>query len=643
MVIASRSYPVQLVITGLWLLAITALLAGLSLQLSELRAYAIAITVDTTVDSVDVSPGDGVCADGNGACSLRAAVQEANALAGDDVIVLPAGIYVLTIVGASEDLGARGDLDIAGDLTIDGAGVEATVLDGGQIDRVLHILEGSKVQVNAVTVRNGRTPDGDNGEDGGGIANAGELLLSDCLVMSNATGSGLGTMGAGGLGGGIWNGGVLTLRRTVVSDNVTGNGGEGGEGGYGGGLYNAYAATLTLEESSVTGNRTGAGDGTGSGGSGAGLFNVGAAVLTNSTVSGNQTAAGGWGGAISNVGALSLQNTTISGNQAGGHGGGVDNASNATTEFKNATVVENAADEDRDGFGEGGGFYNEGGAVQAANSLLALNRSGDQPLDCRGDLTSQGFNLIQTTNGCAIGGDPRGNLVGLDPQIGALADNGGATLTHALLANSPAIDRGNPLTPGSGEVACLSSDQRDQERSDRRCDIGAFEMKIGDSHTVVKSVEGTGVYQFGPTDVTIAVVSPGIQLTTLTVEQFDGEPPYASEGIVEGRYWRITANPEARNFDLTITLPLDTEPGPDARVCRYNTTTQSWDCDVSSIDPVSRTITRTHVRQLSDWAVGIVTPTAVKVSRFTAHALAPTTRLTALMKWPAALSGNPIR
>lgn len=625
--ITSRSYPVQLLIKGLWLLAIAALLTGLNLQLSEMRAYATMITVNTTADSVDVSPGDGVCADGNGACSLRTAVQEANALAGDDMIVLPAGVYVLTIVGASEDLGASGDLDIADNLTINGAGIEATILDGGQVDRVLHVLEGSKVQVNAVTVRNGRTPDGDNGEDGGGIANAGELLLSDCQVTSNATGNGVGAMGAGGLGGGIWNGGALTLRRTIVSDNATGNGGEGGEGGYGGGLYNAYAATLTLEESSVTGNRTGAGDGTGSGGSGAGLFNVGAAVLTNSTISGNQTAAGGWGGAISNVGELSVRNITISGNRAGGHGGGVDNASDAAVEFKNATVVENAADEDRDGFGEGGGFYNEGGVVQASNSLVALNRSGDQPMDCRGDLTSQGFNLIQTTNGCAIGGDPTGNLVGLDPQVGPLADNGGATLTHALLANSPAIDRGNPLAPGGGGAACLSSDQRNLERSDRRCDIGAFEMRIDDSHTVVKSVEGVGVYQFGPTDVMIEVSFPGVQLTTLTVEQFDGEPPYASEGIVDGRYWRITANPEARNFDLTLTLPLDSEPSPDNRVCRYSTTTQSWDCDVSSIDPVNRTITRTHVRQLSDWAIGIVTPTAVRVSSFTACAPASVAQL----------------
>ncbi len=635
-----RSYPMQLIVKGLWLLAITALLVGLGLQVSEMRAYAATFTVNTTVDSVDVAPGDGVCADGNGACSLRAAVQETNALAGDDVIILPAGVYGLTIGGASEDASASGDLDIAGNLTINGAGVDAAILDGGQIDRVLHILEGTKVQVNALTVRNGRAPDGENGEDGGGIANAGELLLSDCRIAANATGDGVGAGGAGGLGGGIWNGGVLTLRRTVVSDNVTGNGGEGGEGGYGGGLYNAYAATLTLEESSVTGNRTGAGSEPGAGGSGAGLFNVGTAVLTNSTISGNQTAAGGWGGAISNVGALSLRNATISGNGAGGHGGGVDNASNATTELKNATVVENAADEDRDGFGAGGGFYNEGGAVRAANSLLALNRSGDQPMDCSGALTSQGFNLIQTANGCAIGGDATGNLIGLDPQVGPLADNGGATLTHALLANSPAIDRGNPLSPGSGEVACLAGDQRGQGRSDRRCDVGAFELKISDSHTIVKSIEGVGVYQFGPTDVMIEVVFPGIQLTTLTVEQFDGEPPYASEGIVEGRYWRITANPEARNFDLTLTLPLDSDPSPENRVCRYNTTTQSWDCDVSSIDPVNHTITRAHVRQLSDWAVGIVTPTAVRLSSFTAYTPAPPGWL---VEWAAVLKGSLLR
>ncbi|HSH03262.1 MAG TPA: CSLREA domain-containing protein, partial [Anaerolineae bacterium] len=60
-------------------------------------------TVSTTVDGVDVNPGDGVCATVAGECSLRGAIQETNALTGKDIIYVPAGLYVLTIEGRGED------------------------------------------------------------------------------------------------------------------------------------------------------------------------------------------------------------------------------------------------------------------------------------------------------------------------------------------------------------------------------------------------------------------------------------------------------------------------------------------------------------------------------------------------------------
>src|SRR6266545_1657367 len=72
------------------------------------------LTVTTTSDGTDVNPGDGVCetAPGNAVCTLRAAVQEANALAGPDTVSLPSGTYMLTLLGADEDAAATGDLDI---------------------------------------------------------------------------------------------------------------------------------------------------------------------------------------------------------------------------------------------------------------------------------------------------------------------------------------------------------------------------------------------------------------------------------------------------------------------------------------------------------------------------------------------------
>src|SRR6185436_2788228 len=102
-----------------------------------------------------------------------------------------------------------------------------------------------------------------------------------------------------------------------------------------------------------------------------------------------------------------------------------------------------------------------------------------------GRFVSLGHNLIGNNEGAQEdfpAGSPNanGDLVGtsatpIDPQLATLADNGGPTQTHALLAGSPAINAGNPATPGSGSPACELTDQRGYARPDR-CDIGAFEL-----------------------------------------------------------------------------------------------------------------------------------------------------------------------
>src|SRR5207247_1237675 len=90
--------------------------------------------VNDTSDTPDLSPGDGVCLNANGLCSLRAAVMEANALPGNHTISVPTGTYRLTIAGADEDGAAAGDLDITNDLRIQGAGSASTIIDGGALD-----------------------------------------------------------------------------------------------------------------------------------------------------------------------------------------------------------------------------------------------------------------------------------------------------------------------------------------------------------------------------------------------------------------------------------------------------------------------------------------------------------------------------
>src|SRR5438874_2252898 len=108
-------------------------------------ASAATFTVNSSVDAVDAIPGDGICETvrGNGVCTLRAAIQETNALTGPNEIVLPSGTYTITIPGRFEGFGiyrsAIGQFDITNDLTINGAGASTTIIDGNNLDRVFHV------------------------------------------------------------------------------------------------------------------------------------------------------------------------------------------------------------------------------------------------------------------------------------------------------------------------------------------------------------------------------------------------------------------------------------------------------------------------------------------------------------------------
>ena len=149
---------------------------------------------------------------------------------GADTINLPAGTYTLTRAGADEDNNDTGDLDIKSSITIVGAGASDSVMDGNQLDRVLHIHEGAVVELTGVMITNGHSPAGADGLPGGG--------------------------GYGGQrGGGIYNqGGTLTIRSCNISDNRSGDGGRGGdlgsdgwsggggEGGWGGAASTAWTA-----------------------------------------------------------------------------------------------------------------------------------------------------------------------------------------------------------------------------------------------------------------------------------------------------------------------------------------------------------------------------------------------------------------
>ncbi|MEZ5244998.1 MAG: hypothetical protein R2707_07875 [Acidimicrobiales bacterium] len=140
---------------------------GFALLVSACHQNGTVFAVDTTDDTVDITPGDGLCADANGNCSLRAAVIEANALPGvEEIRLVDGATYALTIPGGVEDDSFTGDLDIrsavvvTGDGTIvgDSGGISVSVdapvglteFDGPNLhigERGLWILGGSTVSL----------------------------------------------------------------------------------------------------------------------------------------------------------------------------------------------------------------------------------------------------------------------------------------------------------------------------------------------------------------------------------------------------------------------------------------------------------------------------------------------------------------
>lgn len=160
-------------------------LAMLALAASQ-AVLAKQFTVDAVTDGADANPGDGICANSVGECSLRAAVMESNALEGSDIISLQATTYVLN-AGTSEDddIAVGGDLDITDHLSIVGQGMENTVISGGSQFRVLDVFKLDEddavqptVSVESLTIQEGPA----ELDEGSLIRNSSELTLKSVRV-----------------------------------------------------------------------------------------------------------------------------------------------------------------------------------------------------------------------------------------------------------------------------------------------------------------------------------------------------------------------------------------------------------------------------------------------------------------------------
>lgn len=411
--------------------------------------------VSSSADEVDSNPGDGDCVATSGECTLRAAIQEANALSGHQTIVLPPGEFVLTRDGYEENASAVGGLDVLDDVTIVGAGSSVTGVteDAFAVDRIFDVREGvvsiTDVAIHDVFMSSILSNDG---ACGGGIRNFSDLTVSRVVVRKNTF--------RGGGGGICSNSGTLRLSDSLIEGNIAALTGPGG------GVMNASGLAI-LERLVISSNRS---DTTGGGG----IANYGSMVVRDSLITDNSTEgqADGAGGidnrqAPGGQGYLLVINSTISANrgdpQGGSGGGGISSKDGGVATLVNSTVVGNEASAS-----QASGIYtrNDGSKTTLVNTLVADNDSANCPPNGFWALPGSLGHNLDSDGSCQLAGP--GDLSEVDPLLGGLADNGGPTMTHALLAGSPARNAGD-------NAECPEGDQRGAPRNVGACDIGAFE------------------------------------------------------------------------------------------------------------------------------------------------------------------------
>lgn len=364
-------------------------------------------------------------------------------------------------------------------VTLSGNGTKGDRARGGGI-----FTRAGRVDLVDSTLSNNRTAG--FGAFGGGIAtSSGNVVLTKSIVSNNQTNGSFGF--GGGLftdsgnvslvdsslsgnstvndapGGGIYSqSGDVTLERSTLSGNSTGDSSPGGIGGDGGGIYAVYG-NVTLTNSTLSNNST-----SGDSADGGGIFTrAGDVTLAGSTLFGNRTSGvqSHGGGVFTSSGNVTLANSTLSGNRAEGPNsdGGAIWLNNSLATIRNSTITGNTATR------AGGGLWiladSTDKKLTIHNSIIAGNFDNRIASDFSAPTTPAmnlevRSSLIGSNLGTSLSvsetADATGNFVGsptaiMHPHLGPLQNNGGLTLTHGLLATSPAIDAGDDtlLPPGT--------------------------------------------------------------------------------------------------------------------------------------------------------------------------------------------------
>ena len=323
--------------------------------------------------------------------TLRQAIFDANAAAGADEIVFTgagaAGTITLT----------NGELTVNTNITIIGTGVGNLIVDGNLAGRVFNFTAGTST-VTDMTIQRGSA-------GGGAGARAGDAP-------------------------------VLTLRRVLLTGNV-GNGNGGGA--------MVTSGTMTIIDSTID-NNTSANNG-----AGLRVNNTGTLFVRNSTISNNTTttaARDGGGIHVSSAGAtLRIFNSTVSGNTTTDDGGAIAVTNGSRAFLYNNTMASNVSAQQ----GEGVAVFNPGSVISnlTSNIIANNNSTGTTNEDMTagaGRITVEASNLVEVGTGNIVANGVNGSIVGVDPNLGALADNGGLTRTQAFAG--AAIDAGRLSVPG---------------------------------------------------------------------------------------------------------------------------------------------------------------------------------------------------
>jgi hypothetical protein len=370
-------------------------------------------------------------------CSLREAIDAANAQADRDTVQLQKGTYeiqLLHVPGSAAN--ETGDLAVGYPATIKGKGPTETKVDANGLDRVFYIggiTSEVPVKFQALAMKGGDPTavpfDSQHPGVGGGIyAYTGAVTLKHVAIQRNEAS----------LGGGAR---LQVTNLKIIDSTISRN-----AAAEGGGLILLSA-----------------------------IFNTPVATIRSSTISNNSAVKGGGilaDGYHPNPSLyppdVVIRNSTIAGNHTSAEGGGIMADNDATVTLDNSTVAYNTADDDSTGGSYGGGVHQHSGAVfTLGDSIVASNTVGTGSTDpaCSGTFAGDGNDLTAAA-GCDSLSPGTNQFVG-SALIGPLGSNGGPTKTAPLLASSPAIGYA---------VTCPTRDQRGETRPPN-CDSGAYERK----------------------------------------------------------------------------------------------------------------------------------------------------------------------